>query len=253
MLSLLGGFRAVELASLTIGSVLDGNGQIADRITLAKNQTKGCEARSVPISKRMKKELETYFASLNRLDPQRPLFQSQKRNGGFTTHGITILLKRIFNSAGVTGASSHSGRRTFATRLADMGVSIRVIQRLMGHSSIQTTSCLRGGGRTPASRGSGTALMTAKRLGWLAYFMFFLASHAGIPLLAMVSLGIGIACHWHFWKIALPWGFACFSNRLVVNSRTERPWHHGSRCFRSTGNSTLSMAAACSADTNFSP
>jgi len=140
MLSLLGGFRAVELAALTIGSVLDGQGQIADRITLAKNQTKGCEARSVPVSKRMKKELEIYLASLKRHDPQQPLFRSQKHNGGFTAHGITILLKRMFESAGVTGGSSHSGRRTFATRLADKGVGIRVIQRLMGHSSIQTTS-----------------------------------------------------------------------------------------------------------------
>ncbi len=140
MLSLLGGFRAVELAGLTIGSVLDGQGAIADRITLGKDQTKGHEARSVPISKRMRKELETYLASLHRLDPHRPLFASQKRNIGFSAHGITLLLKRMFDAAGVSGASSHSGRRTFATRLADKGVGIRVIQRLMGHSSIQTTA-----------------------------------------------------------------------------------------------------------------
>ncbi|QLH38564.1 MAG: site-specific integrase [Defluviicoccus sp.] len=139
MLSLLGGFRAVELAALTIGSVLDGQGQIADRITLAKNQTKGHEARSVPISRRMWKELESYLGSLHRLDPQRPLFASQK-GGGFSAHGITLLLKRMFDAAGVSGASSHSGRRTFATKLAERGVGIRVIQRLMGHSSIQTTA-----------------------------------------------------------------------------------------------------------------
>jgi len=139
MLTYLCGLRACEVASLTIASVVNGNGEIADRINLAKAQTKGCEARSVPISKRLRKELGAYIASRHRLDPERPLFVSQK-GGGFTAHGITMLLKRIFQSAGVTGASSHSGRRTFATRLADNGVGIRVIQRLMGHSSIQTTA-----------------------------------------------------------------------------------------------------------------
>ncbi|SCA56134.1 Tyrosine recombinase XerC (fragment) [Candidatus Terasakiella magnetica] len=42
--------------------------------------------------------------------------------------------------AGIKGASSHSGRRTFATTLADKGIGIRVIQRLMGHRHISTTA-----------------------------------------------------------------------------------------------------------------
>lgn len=45
---------------------------------------------------------------------------------------------------------------------------------------------------------------------WLAYLLFFLASYAGLPLVAMISLGVGIAFHWRFWRIALPWGGACF-------------------------------------------
>jgi integrase/recombinase XerD len=139
MLSVLAGFRAVELAALTIGSVLAGDGEVGDRITLAKTQTKGHEARSVPVSRRLRKELEGYLGTLCKRDPARPLFCSQK-GGGFTAHGITLLLKRMFESAGVKGATSHSGRRTFATRLADKGVGIRVIQRLMGHSNIQTTA-----------------------------------------------------------------------------------------------------------------
>lgn len=139
MLSLLAGFRACEIAALTIDSVTDGSGNVADRITLSKSQTKGSEARSVPVSKRLRKELEAYLGTIRRLDAERPLFVSQK-GGGFTAHGITLLLKRMYEAAGVKGGSSHSGRRTFATRLADKGIGIRVIQRLMGHSSIQTTA-----------------------------------------------------------------------------------------------------------------
>jgi integrase/recombinase XerD len=36
-------------------------------------------------------------------------------------------------------ASSHSGRRTFATSLASKGVGVRVLMRAMGHRNISTT------------------------------------------------------------------------------------------------------------------
>jgi len=37
-------------------------------------------------------------------------------------------------------ASSHSGRRTFATKLIENGVGIKNVQTLLGHKSIQTTT-----------------------------------------------------------------------------------------------------------------
>ncbi len=52
--------------------------------------------------------------------------------------------------------------------------------------------------------------MTAKRLGWLAYLMVFLASYAGLEYLTIASLAVGIACHWRFWRVALPLGIVCF-------------------------------------------
>ena len=57
MLSILAGLRAIEMANLKIESVLGSGGCVADRITFTKNQTKGGKPRSVPVSKRLAKEL----------------------------------------------------------------------------------------------------------------------------------------------------------------------------------------------------
>ena len=46
---------------------------------------------------------------------------------------ISDLIKRI----GVKNGSSHSGRRTFATRLADRGVDIEYIKYFLGHKTKQ--------------------------------------------------------------------------------------------------------------------
>ena len=45
----------------------------------------------------------------------------------------------LYRHAGIDGASSHSGRRTFITTLASKGVSVRVLASLAGHKSIATT------------------------------------------------------------------------------------------------------------------
>ena len=42
--------------------------------------------------------------------------------------------------AGIAGASSHSGRRTLITRLAERGVDLKAIAQIAGHTSIRTTA-----------------------------------------------------------------------------------------------------------------
>ena len=53
--------------------------------------------------------------------------------------------KRAYTRAGiedqkVRGALVHQLRHTFATGLADQGVSVYELRQMLGHSSIQTTS-----------------------------------------------------------------------------------------------------------------
>ena len=51
----------------------------------------------------------------------------------------SLRFHKIYKDARMTGATSHSGRRTFITKLADKGVGVRVLMALAGHKSIATT------------------------------------------------------------------------------------------------------------------
>ncbi|MBR7559538.1 site-specific integrase, partial [Mycobacterium tuberculosis] len=67
------------------------------------------------------------------------LFKSQK-GSAFTPNTMQQLFHRLYDLARLPGASSHSGRRTFATNLIERGVDIKAVSTLMGHSSIAMTA-----------------------------------------------------------------------------------------------------------------
>jgi integrase/recombinase XerD len=68
-----------------------------------------------------------------------PLFPSQK-GGAMTPASMARFLKALYLEAGISGASSHSGRRTLITRLAERGIDLKAIAEIAGHSSIRTTA-----------------------------------------------------------------------------------------------------------------
>ena len=139
MFSFLAGLRAKELAALTVANVKDDRGEIRDEFLLAANQTKGRKARRVYISSRLKKELETYLKSVQLRPICAALFQSQK-GAAFSANTMCQLFLNIYSACGIDGASSHSGRRTFITTLANKGVSVKILAEIAGHASIQTTA-----------------------------------------------------------------------------------------------------------------
>jgi len=71
-----------------------------------------------------------------------PVIRSE-RGGAMTPLSIVVWFNRAFRNIGLNGCSSHSGRRTFITRAARLvhkaGGSLRDVQLLAGHRSIQTT------------------------------------------------------------------------------------------------------------------
>lgn len=138
LLSHLAGLRAGEIAALRVKDVFNDEGAARDRIHLSPEQTKGKKGRTVYINERLQKEMARFFEGRSGINRNGPLIRSQK-GGHFSATTMVMLFRRIYNDAGLPDAKSHSGRRTFITSLANRGVSVRLIQELAGHSSIQTT------------------------------------------------------------------------------------------------------------------
>jgi integrase/recombinase XerD len=134
----LAGMRVGEVAALRVGDVLDARGVAKAEIRLQAHQTKGHVGRTVFINERLQKELAQYARTLRRNDAADPFFPTQKRTA-FSANSLAQHFLVFYKRAGLSGASSHSGRRTMLTSLASQGVSVRVLAQLAGHRSIQTT------------------------------------------------------------------------------------------------------------------
>ena len=132
------GMRVGEVAALLVGDVLAEDGTIRAEVRLGREQTKGNMARSVFIPEKLRKELGTYLATVGYVDRASRLFRTQKR-GFFTANTMTQHFWWLYRKVGISGASSHSGRRTFITALANKGVGVRVLMGLAGHRNISTT------------------------------------------------------------------------------------------------------------------
>jgi integrase/recombinase XerD len=137
MLSYLAGMRVGEIAALRVSDVLDSSGVVRDHIRLNKDQTKGSEARTVLLNAQAQEELRLYARTLNRTGDE-PLFVS-KWGKAMSPNSLVQVFGRFYKLAGLSNASSHSGRRSFLTGLAHKGVNVRVLAALAGHKNISTT------------------------------------------------------------------------------------------------------------------
>jgi len=133
------GLRVGEVAALKISDVANTDGTVREEVRLLAQQTKGNHARTVYMGARIRKELAQYLATVNTTDKNKPLFYTQKR-AGFTANTLTQHFYHLYKAAGIEGASSHSGRRSYLTALADKGISIHILKSLAGHRSIATTA-----------------------------------------------------------------------------------------------------------------
>ncbi len=138
MLSYYAGLRVSEIAALKISDVLNADKTVKDHIALSAAYTKGNEARIVFMNDKLQKEITQFVVSIHPLDFNAPLISTQKRKA-FSANTMCQLFMDLYSKAGIAGASSHSGRRSFITKLAHNGVSAKVIMTLAGHKHLSTT------------------------------------------------------------------------------------------------------------------
>ena len=139
LLSVKAGLRAAEIANLTWDMVLDPSGHVGDVIELHDWAAKKRGGRRIPLHPRLKTALATWLISQF---PRGSVVKSE-RGAGVRPQSIVNWFACAYRALGIEGCSSHSGRRTFITRAArtvhKAGGSLRDVQLLAGHRSIQST------------------------------------------------------------------------------------------------------------------
>ena len=139
LLSAKAGLRAGEIANLTWDMLLGPTGQINGTIELRDSAAKKGSGRLIPIHP----DLRIALIEWRKASLQSEYVAASERGGAMTALGIVVWFNKAFKNIGLKGCSSHSGRRTFVTRAARLvhkaGGSLRDVQVLAGHRSIQTT------------------------------------------------------------------------------------------------------------------
>jgi integrase len=139
LLSVKAGLRAGEIAGLTWDMVLDPTGEVGQAIELHDCIAKKNSGRRIPINPTLQTALTAWCLIAGSVGS---VIRSE-RGDAMTPTGIVNWFALAYRAVGLAGCSSHSGRRTFITRAARLvhkaGGSLRDVQLLAGHRSIQTT------------------------------------------------------------------------------------------------------------------
>jgi len=151
LLSIKAGLRAGEIAALTWQMVLTASGEIGDVIELHDDAAKKGSGRTVPLNPALRGAL---MALAGHSGTAGYVIKSE-RGQGMRASSVVNWFSELYCSLGLTGCSSHSGRRTFITKAARLiyqaGGSLRDVQQLAGHRSIGMTQ-LYIEGDSPAKR-----------------------------------------------------------------------------------------------------
>ena len=144
--SIKAGLRAKEIAHLKWAMVMNSDGSVGDYLNLPNSSSKGKSGRIVPLNKDLRKNLQVMLEQhrlVDGFDPTAAWIVCTERSKTTSSQAIVNMFQRWYRGLGIVGCSSHSGRRTFITetskRISTVGGSLRDIQMMVGHSSLQTT------------------------------------------------------------------------------------------------------------------
>ena len=124
--------RIGDLLSLSVGNVMDENGNIV-RVVILKEKKTG-KTKRCPVNESIRKALAGYFSDTGGRVPTDPLFISRK-GGALSRSQVWRVMKAAGKSVGLTNIGTHSLRKTFGYHVYKKSDSdIGLVQKLLNHS-----------------------------------------------------------------------------------------------------------------------
>ena len=128
------GLRISDLLNLSVGDVVNDQGNIKAAITLREQKT-GKE-KSFPLNINAVKAISLHIKTIPQNDLIAPLFASRKGNKPISRVQAWEILNRAAEDVGITEATgTHSLRKTFGYHAFKAGIGIERLQTILNHSS----------------------------------------------------------------------------------------------------------------------
>ncbi|GJJ03444.1 hypothetical protein RugamoR64_39820 [Duganella rhizosphaerae] len=162
------GMRVSEIAQIEIGDLLFPSGAIRSEVSLRATITKGQRQRCIyPTNRDLVAAIDDYLAQ--RVERRLRMSDDPKRYRGLRPDSALVLtfkgyrysmntkrrinqagqqvdyaacdalqahVTKLYRDAGIKGGTSHSGRRTMASRLLANGVELSTVQLMLGHAKL---------------------------------------------------------------------------------------------------------------------
>ncbi len=126
------GVRLSEVLMIKFGDI------DSKRMVITIRQGKGKKDRQVPLHPKVLHLLRKYYQFYS---PKVYLFEGHKQGKPYSASSLRRLVKKIAQKMDIKKSiSPHTLRHCFATHMLEKGVNLRLIQQLLGHNSIKTTT-----------------------------------------------------------------------------------------------------------------
>jgi site-specific recombinase XerD len=136
--------RSIIVLAYSSGLRLDEVRQVkltdidSSRMQIRVSKGKGNKTRYTLLSKQVLELLREYWRYYR---PKYYLFEGRQKGEPMSQRTIQELFHQRMKAGGINKpASFHTLRHSFATHLLEQGVNLRIIQTLLGHASIRTTT-----------------------------------------------------------------------------------------------------------------
>jgi len=124
------GLRISEVVNLEVKDI------DSERMIITIRGAKNYKDRNLPLSENILLLLREYY---KKHTPKQYLFEGQK-GGKYSATSIRQVFNRVVKKSGIKKhATPHTLRHSYATHLLEDGVDVRIIQKLLGHNSLNTT------------------------------------------------------------------------------------------------------------------